>query len=83
VLAQGLNQVLVLPKGGPETTDRLVGEIQRAGTCWLSATTWRGVRCIHISVCNWQTTFEDVDRSVEAIVGALERTVTEDARAAG
>ena len=28
-----------------------------------------GVRCIRISVCNWQTGFEDVDRSLEAMPG--------------
>ena len=26
--------------------------------------------CIRISVSNWQTTFEDVDRSVDALVRA-------------
>jgi hypothetical protein len=33
----------------------------------VSATTWRDRRCIRISVCNWRTIFEDVDRSVAAI----------------
>jgi glutamate/tyrosine decarboxylase-like PLP-dependent enzyme len=69
VLAQGLNQVLVRPDD-PALTDRLVAEIQRDGTCWTSATTWRGVRCMRISVCSWRTTLEDVDRSVEAIARA-------------
>ncbi|HEU0023020.1 MAG TPA: aminotransferase class V-fold PLP-dependent enzyme [Thermoleophilaceae bacterium] len=77
VLAQGLNQVLMRPAEDAETTDRLVSEIQRDGTCWVSATTWRGVRCMRISVCNWQTTFDDVDRSLDAMLLALERTVGE------
>jgi glutamate/tyrosine decarboxylase-like PLP-dependent enzyme len=67
VVAQGLNQVLVRA----EATEALVGEVQRDGTCWMSGTTWRGLRCMRISVSNWQTTFEDVDRSVEAIRRAL------------
>ena len=29
--------------------------------------------CIRISVSNWQTTFEDVDRSVEALARAAVR----------
>jgi glutamate/tyrosine decarboxylase-like PLP-dependent enzyme len=70
VLAQGLNQVLVRPTDA-DVADRLVSEIQRDGTCWMSATTWRGARCVRISVCNWRTTFEDVDRSVEALARAL------------
>jgi glutamate/tyrosine decarboxylase-like PLP-dependent enzyme len=69
VVAQGLNQVLVRPDD-PALTDRLVAEIQREGTCWTSATTWRGVRCMRISVCCWRTTLEDVERSVEAIARA-------------
>jgi glutamate/tyrosine decarboxylase-like PLP-dependent enzyme len=75
VLAHGLNQVLVRPRGDDSLTDRLVAEIQRDGTCWTSATTWRGRRCMRISVCNWQTTSEDVDRSLEAITEAR-RTAT-------
>jgi glutamate/tyrosine decarboxylase-like PLP-dependent enzyme len=71
VVAQGLNQVLVRAEGA----DALVSELQREGTCWMSATTWRGMRCMRISVSNWQTTFDDVDRSVEAIGRALAPTV--------
>jgi glutamate/tyrosine decarboxylase-like PLP-dependent enzyme len=71
ILARGLNQVLVSFGDDAELTDRVVAEIQREGTCWTSATTWRGRRCMRISVCNWRTTSEDVERSVEAIVDAL------------
>jgi glutamate/tyrosine decarboxylase-like PLP-dependent enzyme len=72
ILAQGLNQVLVRLDEDPEITDRIVAEVQREGTCWMSATTWREQRCMRISVCNWQTSAEDVDRSIEAIVRARE-----------
>jgi glutamate/tyrosine decarboxylase-like PLP-dependent enzyme len=78
VLSQGLNQVLVRPHDA-ELTDRLVDEIQREGTCWMSATTWRGERCMRISVCNWQTTFDDVDRSIAAIVRALDEVAARSA----
>ena len=71
VLAHGLNQVLVAFGDDPEATDAVVAEIQREGTCWTSATTWRGRRCMRISVSNWRTTEADVDRSVAAIVRAL------------
>jgi glutamate/tyrosine decarboxylase-like PLP-dependent enzyme len=73
VVAQGLNQVLVRPEAG-ELTDELVSEVQREGTCWMSPTTWRGTRCMRISVSNWQTTLDDVDRSVDAITRALGAT---------
>jgi glutamate/tyrosine decarboxylase-like PLP-dependent enzyme len=73
LVAQGLNQVLVRPEA-IEMTDALVAEIQREGTCWMSATTWRGTRCMRISVSNWQTTFDEVDRTVHAIGRALAST---------
>jgi glutamate/tyrosine decarboxylase-like PLP-dependent enzyme len=73
VVAQGLNQVLVRPEAGA-MTDELVSEIQREGTCWMSPTTWQGTRCMRISVSNWQTTLDDVDRSVNAITRALAST---------
>jgi glutamate/tyrosine decarboxylase-like PLP-dependent enzyme len=71
VAAQGLNQVLVHAEDD-EATDAMVAAVQREGTCWMSATTWGGRRCMRISVSNWQTTYEDVDRSVEAIAHALD-----------
>jgi glutamate/tyrosine decarboxylase-like PLP-dependent enzyme len=60
-----LNQVLV--GFGDVSTDRVVEAIQRDGTCWMGATTWRGRRLMRISVSNHATTEQDVDRSVEAI----------------
>jgi glutamate/tyrosine decarboxylase-like PLP-dependent enzyme len=72
VVARGLNQVLVRPEGDAELVDRAVRAIQREGTCWVSATTWRGERCVRISVSNWQTTFEDVDRSLDAMLREIE-----------
>jgi glutamate/tyrosine decarboxylase-like PLP-dependent enzyme len=64
-----LNQVLVR-FGDDETTDRVIDAVQREGTCWFGATTWHGMRLARISVSNWSTTEDDVDRSVEAIVRA-------------
>jgi glutamate/tyrosine decarboxylase-like PLP-dependent enzyme len=62
-----LNQVLV-GFGDDGRTDRVVEAIQRDGTCWMGATTWRGRRLMRIAVSNHATTQDDVDRSVAAIV---------------
>jgi glutamate/tyrosine decarboxylase-like PLP-dependent enzyme len=62
-----LNQVLVR-FGDDATTDRVVEGVQRDGTCWMGGTTWKGQRYMRISVSNWSTTEDDVDRSVEAIL---------------
>ena len=61
-----LNQVLV-GFGSDERTDRLIDAVQRDGTCWMGGTTWRGRRYMRISVSNWSTNEDDVDRSVAAI----------------
>lgn len=42
--------------------------VQEDGTCWLGTTTWRGAVAIRISISNWSTTEEDIDRSAEAIL---------------
>jgi len=65
-----LNQVLVRFTDG-RSTDEIVSRIQLDGTCWLSGTTWKGERAMRISVCNWQTGPDDVDRSVAAILRAV------------
>ena len=61
-----LNQVLV--GCGDRSADEVVEAVQREGTCWVGATTWRGRRLMRIAVSNWATTEDDVDRSVEAIL---------------
>lgn len=70
VLAQGLNQVLVRVGEDDAHTAATLAAVQAEGTCWPSATTWRERSCIRLSVCSWQTTAEDVDRSVEALARA-------------
>ena len=61
-----LNQVLA-SFGSDERTDALIAAVQRDGTCWMGGTTWHGRRYMRISVSNWTTTEEDVDRSIAAI----------------
>jgi glutamate/tyrosine decarboxylase-like PLP-dependent enzyme len=72
-----LNQVLVRfldPDGDHDARTRAtIKAVQEDGTCWLGGTTWQGKAAMRISVCNWSTTAQDVDRSVEAIVRAARR----------
>ena len=49
-------------------TRATIQEVQEDGTCWLGDTTWQGKAAMRISVCNWSTTAEDVDQSIETIV---------------
>src|SRR2546425_461747 len=61
-----LNQVLV-SFGPDETTRRVIARVQTEGTCWCGGTVWHGRAAMRISVSSWQTTDQDVERSVEAI----------------
>jgi glutamate/tyrosine decarboxylase-like PLP-dependent enzyme len=69
-----LNQVLVrFPDPGGDhdaRTRKVVKAVQEEGTCWLGGTTWQGKAAMRISVSNWSTTAEDVERSIAAILRA-------------
>ena len=62
-----LNQVLV-SFGTPEQTQATVAAIQQEGTCWCAGTVWHGRTAMRISVVNWSTSDEDVERSIDAII---------------
>jgi glutamate/tyrosine decarboxylase-like PLP-dependent enzyme len=66
-----LNQVLVR-FGDGERTRAVIAAVQEDGTCWLGGTEWDGEHAMRISVSNWRTTDEDVERSLRAILAAAE-----------
>jgi len=74
VLHQELNQVLVACESDA-VTDATLAAVQADGTCYPSGTTWCDRRCLRLSVCNWQTTSDDVDRSVAAMAAAVQAFV--------
>jgi glutamate/tyrosine decarboxylase-like PLP-dependent enzyme len=51
-------------------TREVIHRVQDDGTCWLSGTTWHGMAAMRISIVNWSTTEDDVDRSLAAILRA-------------
>jgi glutamate/tyrosine decarboxylase-like PLP-dependent enzyme len=69
-----LNQVLVrfADPGGDHDgrTREVIRRVQADGTLWLGGTIWQGMAAMRISVSNWSTTTDDVDRSVAAILAA-------------
>ncbi|MEJ7807519.1 MAG: pyridoxal-dependent decarboxylase [Telluria sp.] len=52
-------------------TDAVCAAVVAHGEAFFSNTTWRGKRCMRISVCNWQTSGSDVARSVAAVARIL------------
>jgi glutamate/tyrosine decarboxylase-like PLP-dependent enzyme len=55
-------------------TDAVIERIAASGETFFGGTTWRGQRCMRISVCNWQTSADDVERAVAAARRALGST---------
>jgi len=52
-------------------TDAVIARILETGEVFIGGTTWRGRRAMRVSVCNWQTSEADVERSVQAVAQAL------------
>ena len=65
-----LNQVL-FRFGGDAETDAILEAVQASGEAWMGGTSWAGRRAIRISVSNWQTTSEDVERTLAAYRAAI------------
>jgi len=68
-----LNQVLVRFDGDSvRTSDHVtvdvIARVQAEGTCWAGGASWFGQQVMRISISNWSTTEEDIDRSVAAIL---------------
>jgi glutamate/tyrosine decarboxylase-like PLP-dependent enzyme len=61
-----LNQVVV-DFGDQARTSAVIAAIQEDGTCWCGPTVWHGRAAMRVSVSGWNTTEQDIDRSVAAI----------------
>jgi glutamate/tyrosine decarboxylase-like PLP-dependent enzyme len=70
-----LNQVLVrvVPTRGDAdaATREALRRVQEERVCWLGGTRWQGKDAMRISVSNWSTREEDVDRSADSIIRAV------------
>jgi glutamate/tyrosine decarboxylase-like PLP-dependent enzyme len=53
-------------------TDEVMAAINATGEAFFTGTTWRGKRCMRVSVSSWRTTSDDVDRAVAAAERALQ-----------
>jgi glutamate/tyrosine decarboxylase-like PLP-dependent enzyme len=68
--AVNLNQVLVRFSEDDERTRAIIARVQQGGVAWMGGTTWHGKAAMRISVSNWATSAEDIDRAAEAILRA-------------
>ena len=60
-----LNQVLL------DAGDDVIARVQQDGTCWVGGTRWHDRPAMRVSVSNWSTTEEDIDRSADAILARI------------
>jgi glutamate/tyrosine decarboxylase-like PLP-dependent enzyme len=63
-------------------TDAVIAAINATGEAFFTGTTWRGRRCMRVSVSSWRTTTRDVDRAVAAAEQALRLVAEQDLEAA-
>lgn len=71
-LNQGLVRFLDPRKGATEPdhdakTTATIAAINDSGEAFFSPTTWKGMKAMRVSVVNWRTTDEDVDRTIATI----------------
>ncbi|MCC7046791.1 MAG: aspartate aminotransferase family protein [Alphaproteobacteria bacterium] len=71
VINQGLVRFLGADGDHDRQTDAVIRRIQAGGEAWFGGATWRGMRVMRVSVCNWATTDRDIGRAIEAVRAAL------------
>ncbi|NNL00118.1 MAG: aspartate aminotransferase family protein, partial [Xanthomonadales bacterium] len=72
IINQGL--VRFLDPGGDHDarTDEVIARINATGEAWFGPTQWQGKRVMRISLSNFRTTGDDIERALDAIEVAME-----------
>ena len=65
---------ICLAIGSDERTRAVTERLLADGTAWMSGSRWRGRDVIRVSVSNWSTDDEDIERSVAALHRAIVAT---------
>src|SRR6266851_2050659 len=71
VINQGLVRFLAADGNHDRATDDVIRRIQAKGVAWFGGATWRGIRVMRVSVCNWLTTDSDIEQALASIGEAL------------
>jgi glutamate/tyrosine decarboxylase-like PLP-dependent enzyme len=70
---QGLVRFLAADGDHDARTEAVIALIHEDGIAWFGPTTWHGMRVMRVSVSNYRTMPDDVDRVVDAVAAALRR----------
>ncbi len=71
VINQGLVRFLAADGDHDRATDAVIHRIQAKGVAWFGGATWRGMRVMRVSVCNWLTTESDIEQTLASVREAL------------
>ena len=58
-------------------TREVIAAINKSGEAFFSATMWNGKHAMRVSVVNWRTTDEDVERTIRAVRAVIEMSARE------
>ena len=72
IINQGLVRFLDSDGNHDARTEVIINRINASGEAWFGPTTWNGMRVMRISLSNYRTTAQDIDRVVAAVKLALE-----------
>ncbi len=84
IINQGLVRFLDPRRGASDAdhdryTDQTIAAIATSGEAFFTGTTWHGKRAMRVSVCNWRTSEEDVERVVRAVGEIIQRARSNEA----
>ena len=78
VINQGLVRFLGPDGNHDRATDAVIRAIQHMGVAWFGGATWNGMRVMRVSVCNWLTSDDDIERTIASVAEVLsERALRE------
>jgi hypothetical protein len=73
IVNQGLVRFLDPDGNHDARTDEIIQRVADSGEAWFGPTLWNGMRVMRISLSNFRTTADDVDRAVAAIKAELQQ----------
>lgn len=71
VINQGLVRFLAKDGDHDRMTDEVIRRIQAKGVAWFGGATWRGIRVMRVSVCNYLTSERDIELTLASVKEAL------------
>ena len=72
VINQGLVRFLDPDGNHDKRTDEVINRINEGGEAWFGPTVWHDMRVMRISLSNFRTTSDDIERAVAAVKAAME-----------